>query len=261
MVGSNKIANRAQLTSAIGILFLTTAFGISILQLFRLGDRVTQMSQQVKSLGVEQKRLIQENSQLRQQAEQLKESNKLLDEAIHLNMNRDYTNSIIKIDQVLQQDPKNVTALYWKAHACYRLNAFSESAELACKSINIDQDYFDPWVVLILDSHKMGQFSYAENCINRVINARIENYSLLFSRTTEWLMLWRQYKNDFVRHENKLRAIQANLGRLGYYHGPIDAQIGLATENAVNKFCSEHGVLKHLSADELLNLLSTSGRQ
>lgn len=261
-------ARRPAQIAALGALFVICAFTLSIWQLFRLTNEVAQQKQKVVEtkrellmLSEERKKLFEENTELKRQKLIIKQNNQKLEEAVKLQQNRDYVASLAKLQAIIQLDPQNEVALYSAAHAAYQLRDYSNAIQFASAALKVDSNYFEPYPPLICALEKTDKREQGLQQLLLVVNRDIGGYASLISRNRYFDEIWsvKEYRTALIRHQGKLKAVQAKLRELGLYNCrecTIDGLVGANTRQAVESFLFSRQLTNQLGVDGLLLALN-----
>src|SRR5579862_7402974 len=110
-------SRKAGRIAAFGGLVTIVTFALALWQLLRLdqqlADRRKELAAttaQIKKVESERNRLLNENTQLKSERQLLKQNNRGLEEVVRLQQDRDYTNALAKVEEILHRDPGNEVA-------------------------------------------------------------------------------------------------------------------------------------------------------
>lgn len=255
---SQATARRAGLVTAFGALVVITAFGLAIFQLEHVERKIETLNLQVQSETKTASILKAQIADTQNELQKYKQMSLQLNKGVEQIWNRNYAKSLEILNNVLDLDSENASALYWKSLALYRLKRYGEAINAASAAIKIDNAFFDPYVTLVFSLNKNGGQTEALERLQYALNLSIDNFNQLVWRQQEIneLLLMPSFKQLILDHESKLKKIQQRLKDLGYYDGIPDALVGEKTLTAVNKFCADKGISDNPTVNDLLKLLN-----
>ena len=260
-LSNNPLSRVAAKITALGALLTLLAFVGTLWQLHTLETQLkakrTELegtARQLLLLKTQASSLSSQVQSLKSEVQRFRQFNQKFDAAIRPQTDRDYATSAERLLPIVREYPNNEVALYWLARAYSKINKYVPAVDCASKAIAIDPLYIDPYEVLVFSLHFSGRQQEAVQQLQHALNINIEAYPYFWAQTRDLEDLWRiqVYRNVFLAHERKIRAIQQALSVRGLYKGKTDGLVGSLTRAAVDQFCQSQGITNSIPVDLLL---------
>jgi tetratricopeptide (TPR) repeat protein len=264
IANTNTLSRRGARMAALGALLLVLAFAGSIWQLDRIevqlkAKRAELIANEDQLLLVrsQMSTLSKEVSQLRVRLRQFRELNKRLDDAIRPQTDRDYQTSVKLLLDVVKFDPENEVALFWLSRAYSKLEQHNLAMHYAERAIKIDRSYVDPYVIMVWSLHRAGYRKHAVEYLKYALNLSIDAYGHFWVRQRELSELWKikDFRDEFLAHEQKIRYVQSQLAHRGLYSGEVDGLVGSRTRHAITQYSVSQGITNNVTMNSLIQLL------
>jgi len=254
---AHRFARRGSVIAAAGALVLILSFAYAVYRLAGVERRIAELNAEIASKSRHIQELDATRAKLRGELEKFRRLGATMNRAVEQVWGRDYPAALTLLEEVLQVDPTNTSALYWKALSLYRTGRHADAVREANRAVKLDQRFFDPYVVLVFALERLGRSAEAAERLGFALNLRVTNLNHLSFRQADLVDLLSSpvLEATILDHRETLIEIQRRLKALGFYPGTLDGLVGPKTVAAIEAFFDARGIKGELSVPALRALL------
>ncbi len=249
-------SRQAAITTAIGACIIGGTLALSAWRL-----HVTES--EIVSRRTEIHTLTEASVNLSKRYEMLQKSQEEILSGLQCQFGGDYEEAIKHFDRVLSLCPNDVVALTYKAGSLLKLDKAIEAEGLVRHATELNSAFTPAYFTLAVVLHHTGRTSEAIRTVKRLLSQDLSNYyAIMCSQNFEDLKDVPEFQKLMAKHLDRIKGIQRDLIKLGYYHGGVDGLIGPKTSAAIQNFCSDHSLARQgLTTEALVKAVTVTCRK
>jgi tetratricopeptide (TPR) repeat protein len=249
-------SRQAAITTAIGAFIIGGTLALSAWRLYVVEGEVDKKRADIRTL-------TEQSESLNRRCEVLQRSHEEVLSGLQCKFGGEHEEAIRHFDGVLNVCPNDVVALTYKAGSLMKLGRYAESEGLLRHAIVTHSTFIPAYFTLAVVLHNTGRRAESLRTVEWLLSQDLSNYYvIMYSQDFEEMKDIPEFQGIMARHLDRIRGIQRNLIKMGYYHGNVDGLIGPKTSTAIQDFCSERSLPRQgLTTETLVKAVAGAARE